>query len=193
MLNLTRFPLFLAVLGLSACSALQGDPLRYPVPDLQPAQKVRVGAYGSVELREVSLPEYATLAEMAVETPEGGITTQKTQLWADNPVRAVTLELTRHLSQITGLTVASQPWPFESNPDARVDVRIEQMLADRQNMFRLSGQIFVSPTEEGGRPRARFFSLSVPIAAPGDAQAMAAARGQIVQDLAVFIARNGLR
>ncbi len=191
MLKTTLSTVLLATVFLAGCSDTTG-PLRYPVPVVKPTEKVRIN-YRAVEVREVSLPEYAALSEMAVETPEGGIATSKARLWADNPVRSVTLELSRNLGQITGATVASEPWPFESYPDARVEVRIEEMLTDRQNRFRLSGQYFVGPTEGSGRARARVFDLSVPISDIADPIAMAAARGQIISDLALLIARDGLR
>jgi uncharacterized lipoprotein YmbA len=192
MLKTTLATALLATALLSGCTELSGGPVRYSVPVAQPTEKVRVG-YRAIEVREVSLPEYAALSEMAMETPEGGITTTKTQLWADNPVRSVTLELSRNLGGITGATVASEPWPFESFPDARVEVRIEEMLTDRQNRFRLSGQYFVGPTEGEGRTRARVFDLTVPLADSTDPFAVAAARGRIIADLALLIAKDGLK
>jgi hypothetical protein len=191
MLKTTLATVLMASVVLAGCSDTTG-PLRYAVPVVKPTEKVRIN-YRTVEVRDVSLPEYAVLSEMAVETPEGGIAITKARLWADNPVRAVTLELSRNLGLITGATVASEPWPFESYADARVEVRIEEMLTTRQNAFKLSGQYFVGPTEGGGRARARVFDLSVPLGQGADPFAMAAARGQIIADLALLIARDGLK
>ncbi len=180
-----------AVALLAGCSGA-GRPLLYPVPVVTPSEKVRI-SYGSVEVRVVSLPEYAALSEMAFQTADGGIETSKSLLWADNPVRAMTLELSRALGQITGATVASEPWPFDSVADARVEVRIEEMLTDQSGQYRLSGQYFVGPTNGEGRMRARVFSLLVPLAVDATPVALAAARGQVIADLAVLIARDGLR
>ncbi|MCG6904931.1 MAG: PqiC family protein [Rhodobacter sp.] len=189
-----RLPLFSAILASTFLAGCLGtpEPLRYPVPVVKPTEKVRI-PYRTVEVREVSLPAYAELSEMTVETAEGGIETARAQLWADSPVRAVTLELSRNLGQITGATVASEPWPFDSTADAIVEVRIEEMLTDRQNNFKLSGQYFVGSTDGSERNRARVFQLSVPLTTAPDPFAMAAARGQIIADLALLIARNGLK
>ncbi len=193
MLKSSLLPLFLATASLTACSGLTGEALRYPVPVVEPAEKVRVTAYRSIEVRQVSLPEYATLSEMAVERDDGGISTERNRLWADNPVRSVTLELARNLGQITGTTVASEPWPFDDHPDARIEVRIEEMLADQSGNFRLSGQFFVAPTGESGRAVSHVFALAAPIAEGQNPSAVAAARGQIVINLALLIAKKGLK
>lgn len=180
----------IAALLLPGCSAFS-TTLRYPVPVVQPAEKVSI-RFRSVEVREVSLPEYAQLSEIGSQNPDGAIITDKSLLWADNPVRSVTLELARNLGLITGATVASEPWPFDDFPGARVEVRIEEMLTDRENRFRLTGQYFVATTG-GGLNRSRLFQLAVPITGDGTPAEIAAARGKIISDLAVLIARDGLR
>ena len=178
---------FLTAALLAGCST----ELRYPVPAVQPTEKVKI-RFRTVEVRQVSLPEYAELSEMSSQTEGGAIETQKTLLWADNPVRAVTLELSRNIGLITGATVASEPWPFESYADARLEVRIEEMVTDLAGNFRLSGQYFVAATN-GGVNRSRLFTLTVPITGEPGPAAMATARGQIIADLALLIARDGLR
>ena len=65
------------------------------------------------------------------------------------------------------------------------------MLAQESGVFRLAGQYFVS--SETGRARAQLFDLSVPVPLEAGATAIAAARAQAVRDLAVAIARDGLR
>ncbi len=175
---------------LSGCSSL-GTTSRYPVPAVAPTEKVKI-RFRSVEVRQVSLPEYAELSEMSSQNADGSIQTQSKLLWADDPVRAVTLELARNLGLISGATVASEPWPFETFADARLEVRIEEMLTDQANRFRLSGQYFVAGSN-GTVNRSRLFNLAVPIAGEPGPAAMAAARGQIIADLAVLIAKDGLR
>ena len=174
----------------AGCSALSPE-LRYPVPAVAPTEKVKV-RFRSIEVRQVSLPEYAELSEMSSRTAEGAIETQSKLLWADDPVRAVTLELARNLGQITGATVASEPWPFETFADARLEVRIEEMLTDQGNLFRLSGQYFVAGSN-GTINRSRLFNLAVPIPGEPGPATMAAARGQIIADLALLIAKDGMR
>ncbi len=177
-----------AALLLAGCG---GEVLRYPVPDA-PAPARQSIAYRSVEVREVSLPLYAASEEIAVQGEGGAITTDSDLLWADNPSRAITLELARHLTQISGARVAPEPWPFGGYPQAVLDVRVEELLALSSGALRLKGQYFVAPdASDGGR--AGLFDVSAPVPAPGGAAAIAAARAQAVRDLAALIAREGLR
>lgn len=67
-------------------------------------------------------------------------------LCADAPGRAVALELTRNLSRPTGARVASEPWPFEAFPDARLEVRFENLLASATGQYRAASQYFVGVT-----------------------------------------------
>jgi len=183
-----------AAAALSACGSAPEQRIAVPVVQTEATQRI---AYRSVLLREVTLPSYAAGEDILVADETGVITGAKGLFWADDPARAVSLELTRHLARITGAQVASDPWPFDGPPAASIDLRIEEMLAHADGMFRLSGQYFVA--SETGRDRARLFALEVPL--PGDAApaspagpaGLAEARAQAVRDLALDIARNGLR
>jgi hypothetical protein len=177
-----------AVLGLSACG---GTPALYPVtpPSVQDTQRIR---FGAVEVRDISLPTYASASEIATLDTAGKLVTDGAVQWADSPERAVALELTRHLARLTGARVASEPWPFEAFPDARLDIRFESLVAGADGQFRTSGQYFVS-VADGGREQAGLFDLAVPFDVDGGPLAIAMARGRIVLDLATYIARNGLR
>lgn len=174
-------------LTLAACGA---TPDRYAVTPPPVTEKQRV-AFRAVEVRDVSLPTYAAADEITREDASGKLVSDTSVLWADSPERAVALELSRTLAQLTGARVASQPWPFEAFPDARLEVRFESLLAGADGTFRATGQYFVGVTD-GRRERSGLFDLSVQMAgsAPQD---IAAARGQIIADLARFIARDGLR
>ncbi len=188
MLNIRSIALLAAAATLAACG---GTPeARIAVPRADVAQSQRI-AYDSVSLREVSLPTYAASEDIYVSGPDGIIVSGDGLLWADEPGRAVTLELTRYLAQITGAQVASEPWPFLDRPQAEVELRIEEMLAHADGTFRLSGQYFVAP--ENGRARARLFSLAAPIGGTFSAGDIAAARGAAMRQLAGEIAANGLR
>lgn len=183
-------PLSLVCLAsLAAC----GDPAqRYAVPAVTPLATVGI-SYRSVEVREVTLPTYAQLEEIFVETEDGALTSSTALLWADDPTRATTLELTRALSAITGARVASEPWPFDSYADVRVEVRVEEFIASARGEFRLSGQYFVATLDGGSRDRALPFRVSVPMAGNAGPAGIAAARGAAMTQLAEQIARDGLR
>jgi len=141
---------------------------------------------------QVSLPSYAASDEIYVRGADGALTSSSGLLWSDDPSRAVTLELSRYLALTTGAQVAPEPWPFADRASARVDVRVEEMYAEGETRFVMAGQFFAAP-ENGGRDRSGLFALSAPIAGGGGTAAIAAARGQVVRDLAAEIARKGLR
>lgn len=185
---LTKTPFVIAALmALGACGS---NADRYSVAPPAVTETVRI-SFGSVEIREVSLPTYAASDEISQQV-EGGILKSSTSvLWADAPERAIALELTRNLSKLTGARVASDPWPFESFPDARLEIRFEELLPAADSVFRASGQYFVAVEE--GRERSGLFELAVPFDIEGGPAAIATARGQIILDLAKFVARNGLK
>ena len=140
----------------------------------------------------MSLPAYAAADEIAVQDADGKLITQDSLLWADSPERAVALELARNLARLSGARIASEPWPFEAFPDARLDVRFESLVAEADGHFRASGQYFVG-VSDGRRERSGLFDLSVPFDPEGGPPAIARARGQVILDLAAYIARKGLR
>jgi len=174
---------------LAGCGA---DPALVTTPRLAVAERVPI-AYRSVSVLEISLPSYAASDELAVVTPEGGLAPSSDALWADEPERAVTLAFTRALGEVTGARIVPEPWPFLSNPDATVDIRVEELLADGKGLLRFSGQYFVAPEEEGRREVAKRFSVDVPYNTVGGLPAVAKARSQAVQELAILVARGGLR
>lgn len=184
---MTRTPLFL-ILGLvvAACGA---EERRLASPQIAVEERV-ASRFSSVEVLEVSLPTSAAGEEIMVEDETGALVLTDL-LWADDPARALTLALTRNLMQITGARVAPEPWPFDGFAAARVDVRVERFVADESGVVTMAGQYFVADLDGRGRDRARLFSLAVPAANLGVAEA-AQARAQLVADLALLIARDGL-
>ena len=187
MILLRRYsPLFLCLLVM-ACAT---PPDRFAVvpPDVSTRQRI---AFRAVEIRDVSLPSYASGDEILTQLDDGTLVSNGT-LWADSPPRAIALELSRTLAQITGAQVASSPWPLSALPDASVDVRFETFVPNAAaGVFRATGQFFVAAPE--GRERARLFDLDVPYAQEGGLPEIARARGQVIADLAALIARDGLR
>lgn len=162
----------------------------YPVRPPEVTETISI-SLRSVEVRDVSLPSYAASDEIAIEDASGKLLTDGAMLWADAPKRAVSLELSGHLARLTGRRIAPEPWPFEELPQARLDVRFESLLAGADAEFRATGQYFVA-VSDGGRERAGLFALSVPFDPAGGPQAIAAARGEVILELAKHIARNGL-
>lgn len=181
--------LFGLCLGLAACGETS---VRYAAPDPAPVEQVRVG-YGAILVREVSLPSHAASEEISVAGAGGVLASSSASLWADDPVRSVTLGLTRALTDITRARVAPEPWPFESYPDVAVDVRIEEMLPMDDGTYRMRGMVFAAPEPGKGRDRARSFDLRAPFDTEAGIPAIAAARSELVSQLAMKIAREALR
>lgn len=146
---------------------------------------------GTAELKDVSLPEYASGQEVAWQTADGAVRSNPDNLWADNPQRGFTLALARAISDISGATVIGEPWPLAEPPQRRLEVRVEKALAQADGVFRLTGRYFVSDEGygTGGANHARSFDISVPLASdqPGAvAQAMSQAIGQLAAQIATL-------
>lgn len=171
---------------LVACGAA---PQRFGAPLAPPGERIGISV-ALLEVRQVTLPSYALDEEIWVETADGALTADAGLLWADEPQRGVTQELVRQLGRITGARVAGEPWPFESLPQARLEVRVDEFLAGADGRFRIAGQYF-SVALTAGRDRAADFSVSAPIAPDGGAAGIARARAVAVRDLARLIADEG--
>ena len=176
-----------AVLLLAACGT---DPTLFATPEVAPSQRIGI-AFGTVEVRDVTLPLYAENEEIVVEGAGGALTPLKGASWADDPSRAVTLELSEALASLTGARVAAEPWPYDSFPAAFVAVRVSRFAAGADGQFRISGQ-WHAGGRDGERERSGRFAVAASYDLDGGASAIAAARGRAVNDLAAEIARQGL-
>ncbi|WP_415182830.1 membrane integrity-associated transporter subunit PqiC [Phaeovulum sp.] len=187
-MTMTRFAL-VALTLVAACSNPEKTG-RYMI-DPPATEKQLPDMLGLTELREVSLPQYASGQEIAYQTEDGALRSRPDQIWADDPARAITQALARQISSVSGATVVAEPWPLAAEPQRRLEVRVEQMLAHADGVMRLSGQYFVSPAGYGaGRDVVRRFDLSIPIEGTGPA-AIAAAQSRAIKRLAEQIARLG--
>jgi uncharacterized lipoprotein YmbA len=185
-----RSVLLLLALLLAACGR---DPLRIAVPPLAAQDSIAVG-FASVEVLEVSLPDYADGDDIFVQGQGGALSASAGVSWADDPSRALTLELTRLLNDLTGATIAPSPWPFDDRPEARLDVRVEQFAPDLTlGAFVLRGQYFVGAFDGTGRNRARTFAITTALPPEPGPAAIAYARSQATVALARQIATEGLR
>jgi hypothetical protein len=184
-----RHVTFVLVLAgsLAACGTAA---VRYPIPAVEPGDRIRIAAR-SVEIAEVSLPSFARTEEIWTETPAGGLVSDPAVLWADEPTRGVTQELTRYLATITGALVAAAPWPFDEPAAARLSVRLDEMVAGADGQFRIAGQ-YLSTRREGGRDRATAFRIVAPITPDSGVPGIAAARATVMRELARQIAEAGL-
>ena len=189
MINVMRAVGVCGVMLLASCG---GNPERFAVAPPATVQKVRIG-FHAVEVRDVSLPSYAAADEISLQGPDGKLTSDSGVLWADAPERAVAMELSQNLARMTSRRIAAEPWPFEAYPEARLELRFSELVATTAGQFKASGQYFVAVREEEGRERSGLFNQTVAFDPEGGPAAIAAARGQLILDLAKFIAQKGLR
>ncbi len=112
-------PLLIAATLLAGCIPTE-DPVLYTVPGAATDRRVSVPQQ-TISVREVSLPTYAANEEISVLVTGGQIAEDGNNLWADDPVRAVTLRLTRAIGDLTRRTVAADPWPYRAPAEVTVD------------------------------------------------------------------------
>ena len=180
-------PLLFA-LGLTALAACSSAINRVDLVPLQSTLQLRA-LVGSVLVRTVSLPSYAAEEEVSVQGPEGLITSDGAILWADDPERAATLAVSGHLNDILSASVGPDPWPFAGIPDVTVEVRVTDMLAGNDGVFRLRGQYFIGGDGIEFRRIVRSFDYAVPL--PGEGvSGVAAAQSQALLQLSEDIARG---
>lgn len=185
---LKKFLTCLSLVLLAGCGGLN-DRVSVNEPTLE--GRVRIGV-SSLEIKEPSLPGYAVADEISIEGEGGLLVTEGSVLWADKPSRAIALELTRHLTGLTGTRIASSPWPFEEPPAGTLDLRFKSFVARADGTFFVSGQYFLGRLD-GGRERSGLFELVEPIGEPLDSTNIAKARGRAVANLARFLANNALK
>ena len=177
------------IASLAACSS--APALRLDMSQPQSTLKLRA-AVSSAIIRTVSLPTYAAAEELAYETPDGLITTADTVLWADDPARAITLTLARHMDGILSADVGPEPWPFVGLPDVAIDVRITRMVAGADGIFDLEGQYYLGGDgiDYPNRTKAFAINKALPVAGPaGIASAQASAILTLSEDIARHLAR----
>ena len=146
---------------------------------------------GTAELKDVSLPEYASGDEVSWQSDDGAVRSNTKQVWADSPQRAFTQTLARTISDLSGATVIAEPWPLAEPPRRKIEVRVEKALAQADGVYRLSGRYFVADDAAGGANQARSFDISVPLAADAGPEAIARAQSRAIAQLARQIAVLG--
>ncbi|MEW2914315.1 PqiC family protein [Leisingera sp. JC11] len=160
--------LLLPLALLAACAG--GNDPRYLISSA-PGEKGTSLRSRSIEVRLVSLPSYAAAADIVAEGEGGALFALGGAQWADDPARGMTAALARGLSERTGAAAAIEPWPLNTGPDARLDVRVDQAYARADGLFELSGQFAVSSPEGTVREFVQRFDITTPVAGEGAAAA----------------------
>lgn len=179
---------FLAAAGLAVLTACGTPTARLDMTPLQSELRLRA-LVSSVMLREVSLPTYAAVEDIAFEAEPGIIATNEGFLWADDPSRAVTLAMTRHMDRILNATVGPDPWPLGGLPDVAIEVRVSEMLAGADGVFRFAGQYYVGGDGIDFPNSSAAFDIGVPIVGEGP-QALALAQSTAILQLSETLARK---
>ncbi|SMO74766.1 PqiC family protein [Paracoccus laeviglucosivorans] len=178
------------VATLAACS--NGEKTaRYLIDPPAPSERV-ANRLGTTELKDVSLPDYASGDEVSWQTVDGAVRSNTKELWADAPQRSFTQTLARTISDISGATVIPEPWPLAEPPRRTLEVRVEKALAQADGTYRLSGRYFVGDSGAGGANQARSFDIAVPMGTAEPTPAIIArAQSQAISQLARQIAVLG--
>lgn len=151
----------LIILFVLATLAACGDKkARFEIPSPTAVTEARLHV-SSIEVRDVSLPAYASASEIIVEDAAGALRPVPKAIWADDPARGVTGALARSLEAASTAKVAAEPWPLTSEPQARVQVRIDQMSARADGSFYLEGQFAISSGTGAVSDSLNRFAISV--------------------------------
>lgn len=176
----------LLALCLAACGS--ANEARFLIDPAPVERKVRV-LVGTMEVRDVSLPAYASEPDILAEAEDGALYAQDDSLWADDPVRGITSALVRVLSERTTATVTSEPWPLSEPAQVRLDVRVTQIYARADRTFVLSGQFAVASPDAVVREFVRRFDIRVPLTGEGSG-AVASAQGAAISELGRLVAAS---
>ena len=169
---------FAMTLGLAACGDTAARYLVEPAPTAAPVA-LRVS---SLEVRDVVLPSYAESSQILQEDASGALRPVPDSEWADSSARAMTAALARSLDLQTTAGVAAEPWPLSDAADARLDVRIDRIVARADQTFQMSGQYAVASFDGAVREVLERFDISVPMTGVTPA-AIASAKGRAIDQL----------
>jgi uncharacterized lipoprotein YmbA len=173
----------LLTLGLAACSETQ----YFAPPPAQSELRVNVRAE-TVQINEVSIPEYAINQEIPIQQADGSLVTDTGRLWADLPDRALQGSLTRHLNRITDARIAAEPWPLSGFPEVEVSVFVDDMIVQANGLLRFTGTYALASERPGG-DTIETFLLTAPVPGEGYVAIIAAHEAVWIQ-LAEQIARD---
>ncbi|MEM7489275.1 MAG: PqiC family protein [Pseudomonadota bacterium] len=147
----------LIVAALAACSETQ----YFAPPPSQSDLRVNVRP-NTIQVNEVSIPEYAVNQEIPIQQADGSLVTDTSRLWADLPDRALQGSLTRHLNVITDAQVAAEPWPLSGFPEVEVSVFVEDMIVQSGGTLRFTGTYALG--RETARGEIEPFAITAPVA-----------------------------
>ncbi|UWQ29036.1 membrane integrity-associated transporter subunit PqiC [Leisingera sp. M523] len=177
--------LMLPLTVLAACAP--ANDARYLISAV-PGEKIANLRSRTVEVRLVSLPSYAAASDIVAEGEGGALFALSGAQWADDPARGIAAALARGLTERTGASAAIEPWPLNTGPDARLDVRVDQAYARADGVFELTGQFAVSSPEGTVREFVKRFDIRTPVSGQGPsatADALAKALAELARQISL--------
>lgn len=130
---------------LSACGS--GPPPRlYLLEPLQGEEASERDAGPSLEalgMVRVSLPGYASNAQIASIAADGTVSQDSDHRWAEEPANAISRLLADRLRQQAEATVLIEPWPRDFRPVARVELVFDRLLREPRGGADMAGQILL--------------------------------------------------
>lgn len=152
--------LSMVALLMAGCGA---PSARYLLDGPVPEQRVGVRV-ATIEVRDVALPDYAAASEILVQDESGALLPVSNAIWADDPVRGVSQTLARNLDAGTTAVAMTEPWPLDDPANAKLDIRIDTMVAQNNGQFRLSGRYAIASQDRIIRERIERFDILQPLA-----------------------------
>jgi uncharacterized lipoprotein YmbA len=153
------------MLLLSLLVAACGDNSARFLLDTPPSQQKIAVRVATIEVRDVTLPAYAASSEIMIQAEDGALRPLAQAVWADDPVRAVSLSLARNIEAVSTATASTEPWPLIDPAQVRVDVRIDRMVAQSDGQFQLAGQFSIAAPDGAVRESLNRFDILQPLAA----------------------------
>lgn len=138
--------LSLLLVLLSACSS--GPPPKLYLLDSPTTEPVAVELAKKADIKllgmsPVTLPGYASDAQIASVNFDGTISQNDAHRWAEDPDDAISRVLSERLRAHADTTVLIEPWPRDYNPVARVEVSFDKLLREPSGGAIMAGQILL--------------------------------------------------
>lgn len=151
--------LLLACFALNACGEATESYLMPNVADV----KARSTVVRSIEVTRFDLPSYAEDSQISIRAADGVVRPQSGAFWADAPDRALAEMLSAGLDKALSAQVVSEPWPFNSDPDVKVEVKVRDLIGSEQGMLSFVGQYAISSPAGGSLQVLNRFDYEIPI------------------------------
>ena len=156
-------PLLAAGLALAALMALGAcaSETAYLLPPAPATQRLPSPVRG-IALADVNLPAYVSNVEIAGLVGPETVKLHESELWADDPTRAVTRHLAAALEARLATHVITDPWPGYKSPGLRVEVAVDRLIGAPAGAVEFAGQYVMLDPESGRITATDRFAITIP-------------------------------